>query len=464
MEQLEEEYGRLDMPGTVMPDPGDGTSFFDNIIPHPRAGTGIRSLHHYAWHKRPCGPIGLLCQNARLRGTAFDPGWSVCSKRRIPINILHTPTNHLTKALRHIHNTADFWVMKLSRGNFDQHPELDPHTTLKFAWAKLPIIPDEEDGTDLARKLHAQALAFHAAIGANQDLLEKHASETNSTKAAHPKAPLLLSILAGELWDIQTLYRAGLYHSDICLMCGNATGTFEHTTWYCPMHRKLRTADPNVQALRITPESFPNIIKNQGWAPSMVADPCQPFWGDNKPGVTAPILCRQHGYISPEDLERKWPAIARARHQNHFKDFKYADEWINNARGQTFNLPTNIDVPHVEGIAPTHPNAFSDGSVIRPSEQLTALGAFGIWHPQRTTPITLNQISVSERSTNDEFRETGIAIFSGLTGEAVSSGRTEAGGVLIAALTSNPVNVGVDNQSAVTTANAIINNQIDTHR
>ena len=43
--ELETEYRRQSMPGLVMPDPGNGTNFFDTIIPHPR--TGIRALRGY---------------------------------------------------------------------------------------------------------------------------------------------------------------------------------------------------------------------------------------------------------------------------------------------------------------------------------------------------------------------------------------------------------------------------------
>ena len=140
--ELEAEYRKQSMPGLVMPDPGNGMSFFDTITPHPR--TGMRALRDYTWIFRPNGPIGLLCQNAHMRATAFTEGWHLCSKRRIPVNILHTPTNHLTKALRHLHNTADFWVMPLSRRTFTGHPEMDIHTTLKFARANIPTITDED--------------------------------------------------------------------------------------------------------------------------------------------------------------------------------------------------------------------------------------------------------------------------------------------------------------------------------
>ena len=182
-------------------------------------------------------------------------------------------TNNFTKALRHLHDTAELWVMPLSRETIRGHPEMNIHTTRKLARANLPTITDEDDGADRAMRLHAIALAFHVALGINKDLYEKHASEIQSCKAAHPKSPLLLSILTGELWDIQTLTKAGLYHSNQCLLCGNAIGTFEHTTW----HYRVRNLDPLIKGLHITPEALPDIIKNRGWTPSMTADPCQSF-------------------------------------------------------------------------------------------------------------------------------------------------------------------------------------------
>ena len=268
---FEAEYRRLELPGLVMPEPENDTNFFDTISPHPR--TGNRALKHWTSPFRPNGPIGLLCQNTHMRATAFTKGWDLCSKRRIPVNVIHTPTNHLTKLLRHLHDTAGFWVMPISRKTFRGHPAIDVHTSLALARANQPTTPDEDDGTDRTRRLHARGLAFHAALGIDNDTRDENITETQSRKAPHPKAPLLLSILTGELWDIQTFERAGLHNSDQCLLCGKAIGSFEHTTWQCLKNRKVRDMDPHINALNITPEALPDTIKNQGWAPSMTADP-----------------------------------------------------------------------------------------------------------------------------------------------------------------------------------------------
>ena len=58
----------------------------------------------------------------------------------------------------------------------------------------------------------------------------------------------------------------------------------------------------------------------------------------------------------------------------------------------------------------------------------------------------------------------GYELFGCLYGGAISPGRTEVAGALLAALAPYPFNIGIDNQSTVTTANAIHDQTIDLHR
>ena len=120
-------------------------------------------------------------------------------------------------------------------------------------------------------------------------------------------------------------------------------------------------------------------------------------------------------------------------------------------------------MPHINGDAPSTPNVFTDGSVIRGNDQLTALGTYGAWHVKRTahTPITIHERYVTE---HHQTIDGGLELYGCLYGEAISPGRTETAGALLAALAPFPTNIAIDNQSTVTTANAIHDQTIDLHR
>ena len=122
-----------------------------------------------------------------------------------------------------------------------------------------------------------------------------------------------------------------------------------------------------------------------------------------------------------------------------------------------------MDMEPIQENAPNIPNVFTDGSVIRSNDPLTALGSYGAWYIQRTahTPITLQ-----ERYTTEHHQTTsgGYELFGCLYGEAISSGRTEVAGAMLAALAPFPTDVGIGNQSTVTTANAIHDQTINLHR
>jgi hypothetical protein len=122
-----------------------------------------------------------------------------------------------------------------------------------------------------------------------------------------------------------------------------------------------------------------------------------------------------------------------------------------------------MDMAPIHEDAPLIPNVFTDGSVLRSNDPLTALGTYGAWHVRRTahTPITPNERYVTEhhQTTNGSCE-----LFGCLRGEAISSGRTEVAGALLAALAPYPVNAAIDNKSAVTIANAIHDQTINLQR
>ena len=69
--------------------------------------------------------------------------------------------------------------------------------------------------------------------------------------------------------------------------------------------------------------------------------------------------------------------------------------------------------------APTIPNVFTDGSVIRGNDQPTALGTFGAWHVKRTahTLITIQERYVTE---HHQTIDGGLELYGCLYGEAIS--------------------------------------------
>ena len=82
-----------------------------------------------------------------------------------------------------------------------------------------------------------------------------------------------------------------------------------------------------------------------------------------------------------------------------------------------------MDMELIPDVAPTIPNVFTDGSVIRSNDPLTALGSYGAWRVKQTahTPITPQERYVTE---HHQTMSGGYELLGCLYGEAISSGRT----------------------------------------
>jgi len=170
---------------------------------------------------------------------------------------MNTPLNHLKATIRKINTTADFLVMVISRPAFFLHWEIDINMTLTLTRAPIPKLPDPDEKPEKAHKMTIRRKHFLAGLGNGNAVIDKHMESATHTNHPHPYAPLLKSILSGELWAIADLHKAGLHHTDICLMCGTHTGTFPHTTWECKHLEVIRNHDPDIKKLKISYDAPP---------------------------------------------------------------------------------------------------------------------------------------------------------------------------------------------------------------
>ena len=110
----------------------------------------------------------------------------------------------------------------------------------------------------------------------------------------------------------------------------------------------------------------------------------------------------------------------------------------------------------VNANAPDNANCSPDGSVIRPSRQLTAMATFGMWHEGKD--LGTNPPSPAESETTGHIAKVanGVAVYGYIGGEALSSGRAEAAGTLVAIMAPSPQHLAIDKQSAVTMLHDII--------
>jgi hypothetical protein len=210
---------------------------------------------------------------------------------------MYTPINHLKTTIRKINTTADFWVMGISRPAFLLHWEIDVSLTLSLTRASIPNLPDPDEKPEKAHKMTIRRKHFLTGLGNDNAIIDKHIESATHTNHPHPYAPLLESILSGELWAIADLHKARLHHTDICLMCGTHTGTFPHTTWECKHLEAIRNLDPDIRKLKISYDALPHILTHAGWAPALSADPTLPFWGKDRPGCESRTNHRTRSHL-----------------------------------------------------------------------------------------------------------------------------------------------------------------------
>lgn len=225
-------YQSEEKPSTVEPD-------YQYTIPYPR---NKKAIEKHTWKTQPNVPVGLLPQTANTHGTAtirirhadHHDQWMLRSKRYQPTDILNTPLQHLHATLKWIHLSADMHAIGLSSPSMIGSPEIDVDLSLNLTRRPLLAVTDPNDDSHGAiKRLNTRAQMIR---GPSIDAHTKYKYDAlpNTINAPHPKAPLLRAILCGELWSIHVFFRAGLYHSNACILCQNAIGTVCHTTWYCP--------------------------------------------------------------------------------------------------------------------------------------------------------------------------------------------------------------------------------------
>ena len=110
----------------------------------------------------------------------------------------------------------------------------------------------------------------------------------------------------------------------------------------------------------------------------------------------------------------------------------------------------------INGTAPRKVNTYSDGSVRYPSHRFAAMGTYAVYHKH---PGTLQHDITSDEALASEFCRVingTLHFHSPLQGALTSSNRAEAAALLLALMRPVPLNVGVDNALAVSTANRII--------
>ena len=118
----------------------------------------------------------------------------------------------------------------------------------------------------------------------------------------------------------------------------------------------------------------------------------------------------------------------------------------------------------INGTAPHKVNTYSDGPVRYPSHRFAAMGTYAVYSKQ---PDTLHYDITGDKELASKLCrmiDGTMHLHSPLQGALTSSNRAEAAALLPALVRLVPLNAGVDNALAVSTANRIIHGLQTKHR
>ncbi len=111
--------------------------------------------------------------------------------------------------------------------------------------------------------------------------------------------------------------------------------------------------------------------------------------------------------------------------------------------------------------APDAVNVFGDGGVSHPTTTQFRLGAYSVWHPQRSSAMTETEADYNLFNYHFKFRKAinsgpGLALQGVVRGPICSSTRTELVGFINAVLAPGPVHYACDNAAVVNRGRAIL--------
>ena len=374
-----------------------------------------------AWRLPARGPVGLLLQSLASICAALTPAFDLHHAFSIPINILTLPWQALPNNIVARCSRSRFPIQTATRSEFGRAMLLD-HDTLRLALKRSP----------------------------SEDFR------------------LLVSILGLGRWTEQRALKFDSSLDSVCRLCHGADGCLAHLLWDCPKLREHRVDDRHdfrdLQASDIHP------LLRYGLPPPMLADTGTVLWEDvpEQRSQTSPLHTQYDlsAIEVPPGLHGYLLAVKEKMRQERYADFSAAvvAEYTKKVdlRDLAESLRKHLDQPFPcsQGKVPEVPNAFSDGSVTSPSQQLWATASFGVVHMRNISSTNeLNELeqdythaTVRCDPSYGPFYTCHAPFFGGY----YSSTRAELAGALFALSVTWPIHLSLDNMSVVQTLNGIL--------
>lgn len=394
---LIQQYARAGKPGTNT-DPIHLQERHNNVA--TMAGKTGRGL--YKGKYREHGPVGLLLTQLHMIGAAMDDNFIVHKHGEASIDIHMSQWQSLKHAKSEMYTRARTFATADTRRDNQGTIEIDRNLTLT-ATKQCNFAPDH---TSTLKKLQT-----------------------------------------GAMWTRDYLKNTGEVLDDKCTACG-LTHTAQHILWECPYHDHLRRqTDP---ALALLPhQALPEAIKI-GIAPPMKGRWNDTYWGQDSCiyGATKHLVGAEE---NDSDRYRTMTAVNTLTADQTYR------QACNDLRTATHKISAQ-DVPGpqwTDDSPPNEPNGFSDGSVLNPKIRDIAIGAAGLWHPQRSEidePLT----DYEDTSLYNEFDHNGHDAHTVVVGTTVSSARAELVALISAIARPTAQHIALDNLSVFKRATKLL--------
>ena len=257
------------------------------------------------------------------------------------------------------------------------------------------------------------------------------------------------TIQASSGWGKTKLAQIGAVDSNVCDLCGKSEQDTDHNIWYCEALKAERMlADPDLAA--IDPSIIHEAVR-RGVAPAMSTQPSQTFWGSDIPEHYTKEAKRMLGARHPpSECSEARNIIVHAKETNC-----NARQLISVLRGG-FGQGAAPNFPEaVVGRPALKPEVFTDGGVKNPTNQMWALGGFGMWTKTVREQLEKEEIAEEKLFYHQREADQDFARWGPLAGFGTSSTRNELAAGILGLMLPRAVHIGSDSKAFVDKANSL---------